>query len=251
MPDSIEPNSLRHVAIIMDGNSRWARDRGLPTIAGHRAGADRLKEILECCRQQQIQVITVFAFSSENWRRPKQEVGGLMSLFASSLRGYRKELVENDVQLRVIGRRDRFSDRLNKLILDVEKQTAKGSRVLVIAADYGGQWDIAQAARHMAEEAIAGKITPDQIDEDSLGQRICLNDLPDLDLLIRTGAETRVSNFLLWQLSYAELFFTPCYWPDFDTIWFNKALESYHSRQRRYGADSASVSSKKSQKALP
>lgn len=234
---SPQTDSLRHVAIIMDGNNRWAHDRGLPPLSGHNAGADRLKEILECCHNEDIEVLTVFAFSSENWKRPKQEVGGLMSLFASSLRRYRKQLVENDVSLRVIGRRDRFSDRLNKLITEVEKLTSGGSRTLVIAADYGGQWDIAQAARGLAEEVVAGKISLDQIDEKSLAEHICLSDLPPLDLLIRTGAETRVSNFLLWQLSYSELFFTPCYWPDFDRHWFQKAIQEFYSRQRRFGTN--------------
>lgn len=234
---ALETTPLRHVAVIMDGNNRWARDRGLPSLSGHQAGADRLKEIIECCKSEDIEVLTVFAFSSENWKRSKQEVGGLMSLFASSLRRYRKELIENDVRLRVIGRRDNFSDRLNKLITQVERQTAGGSRVLVIAADYGGQWDIVQAARTMAEEVAAGKITPDEITEERFGEAICLSDLPPLDLLIRTGAETRVSNFLLWQLSYAELFFTQCFWPDFDKHWFQKATREFHRRQRRFGTN--------------
>jgi undecaprenyl diphosphate synthase len=232
-----EPSSLRHVAIIMDGNNRWARDRGLPPLSGHQAGADRLKETLKAAKEEGIEVITVFAFSSENWKRSKQEVGGLMSLFASSLRRYRKQLLDDDVELRVIGRRDRFSDRLNKLIAQVESQTAGGSYKLVIAADYGGQWDIVQAARSMAEAVAAGEIKPTDIDEERFSKAICLSDLPPVDLLIRTGAETRISNFLLWQLSYAELYFSQCYWPDFDTSWFKKAIREFYRRQRRFGTN--------------
>ncbi len=236
-----QTNVLRHVAIIMDDNNRWARDRGLPSLSGHHAGADRLKEILRAAQDESIEVVTVFAFSSENWKRSKQEVGGLMSLFASSLRRYRKQLLDDDIELRVIGRRDRFSDRLNKLICQVEQQTAGGTNKLVIAADYGGQWDIVQAAQTMAKAVAAGEITPEDIDEERFGQAICLSDLPPLDLLIRTGAESRVSNFLLWQLSYAELYFAQCYWPDFDIHWFQKAVREFYRRQRRFGANPESA----------
>lgn len=245
---STETNDLHHVAIIMDGNNRWARDRGLPPLAGHQAGADRLRDVIDSCEKEGISVLTVFAFSSENWSRPKQEVGGLMSLFASSLRRYRKELVERNVRLKVIGRRDRFSARLNKLIAQVEEQTSKGSRTLVVAADYGGQWDIVQAARSLAEEVAAGKINPSDISEESFQEAVCLSEFPPLDLLIRTGAETRVSNFLLWQLSYAELFFSQCYWPDFDSHWFQKAVREYHRRQRRFGTNSPAVQAQKNMK---
>ena len=221
----------------MDGNNRWARDRDLPSLSGHQAGADRLQEVLRAAKDEGVEVVTVFAFSSENWKRSKQEVGGLMSLFASSLRRYRKQLLDDDVALRVIGRRDRFSDRLNKLITQVEQQTAGGKCTLVVAADYGGQWDIAQAARFMAESLAAGEIQASDINEESLAKVVCLSDLPPVDLLIRTGAETRVSNFLLWQIAYAELYFTQCFWPDFDTHWFQKAAREFHRRQRRFGAN--------------
>lgn len=245
---STETISLNHVAIIMDGNNRWARDRGLAPLAGHQAGADRLRDVIDSCEKEGISVLTVFAFSSENWSRSKQEVGGLMSLFASSLRRYRKELVERNVRLKVIGRRDRFSARLNKLIAQVEEQTAKGERTLVVAADYGGQWDIVQAARSLAEEVAAGKITPADITEESFQEAVCLSEFPPLDLLIRTGAETRVSNFLLWQLSYAELFFSQCYWPDFDSHWFQKAVREYHRRQRRFGTNPLAEQAQKNKK---
>ena len=236
---SESPNSLRHIAIIMDGNNRWARDRGLPSIAGHQAGADRLREVLGAAKEEGVEVVTVFAFSSENWKRSKQEVGGLMSLFASSLRRYRKQLIDDGVELRVIGRRDRFSARLNKLINEVENQTSGASRKLVVAADYGGQWDISQAAQSLAEQVAAGEIKPEEINEESIAEKLCLSDLPPVDLLIRTGAETRISNFLLWQISYAELYFSQCYWPDFDTQWLHKAVREFHRRQRRFGTNPA------------
>lgn len=231
---------LRHVAIIMDGNNRWAKDRDLKGIAGHQAGAERLQEIVEACKPHEIEVLTVFAFSSENWSRPKQEVKGLMSLFAASLRRYRVELKKQNVSLRVVGRRDRFSARLQKLIAEVEEHTAGCERTLVVAADYGGRWDIVNAARSMAEKAVAGELDIAQFDENTFNQYLCLSDLPEVDLLIRTGSEQRISNFLLWQLSYAELFFADCYWPDFDSAWFGKAIEAFYSRQRRFGNNPSS-----------
>lgn len=235
MADSTHP--LRHVAIIMDGNNRWAKDRGLAPLSGHQAGAERLREIIECCQQHDIEVLTVFAFSSENWKRSRQEVGGLMSLFSSSLKRYRKDLVEQNIRLQVIGRRDRFSQRLQKQIQDVEEATAAGQRTLVIAADYGGRWDIAQAAARLAGQVADGKITATEIDEVTLHSFTCLSDLPEPDLLIRTGAECRISNFLLWQLAYTELFFANCYWPDFDRAWFTKAIKEYRRRVRRFGTN--------------
>ena len=236
---SLEPEStispLQHVAIIMDGNNRWATEKRLKGIAGHQAGADRLQEIVEACRDHDIQVLTVFAFSSENWCRPKQEVKALMTLFAQSLRRYRSELKEQNVSLRVIGRRDRFSNKLQKLIEEVEQHTSGGDRTLVVAADYGGRWDMAQAMKRVADQVKEGAINPDQVDEDFAGQFLTLSDLPDVDLLIRTGAEKRISNFLLWQISYAELIFTECYWPDFDKEELANVIEEFYTRQRRFG----------------
>jgi len=236
---SIEPESaisqLQHVAIIMDGNNRWATEQRLRGISGHQAGADRPKEIVEACNDHEIQVLTVFAFSSENWSRPKQEVKALMTLFLQSLRRYRSELKEQNVCLRVIGRRDRFSTRLQKLIEDVERHTAGGKRTLVVAADYGGRWDMAQAMQKMAAEIQKGTINPDQIDEELAGKFLNLSDLPEVDLLIRTGSEKRISNFLLWQISYAELVFTECYWPEFGKQKFAQVVEEFYTRQRRFG----------------
>ena len=228
-------SQLRHVAIIMDGNNRWATQKRLKGITGHQAGADRLKEIVEACKDHDIEVLTVFAFSSENWRRPQQEVKALMTLFVKSLKRYRSELKEQNVSLRVIGRRDRFSDRLQKLIEEVEAYTAGGERILVVAADYGGRWDMTQAMQEIAAQVQEGSIKPQQIDEEYARQFLNLSDLPDVDLLIRTGAEKRISNFLLWQISYAELIFTDSYWPDFGKHEFAQVIEEFYTRQRRFG----------------
>ncbi len=225
-----------HVAIIMDGNNRWAKQRDLPGISGHRAGADKLKNLLESFTQfPQIKILTVFAFSSENWSRSKQEVGALMSLFYTSLKTYRKLLIKNDIQLRVIGDRTRFSERLKKLINAVEKDTQDGKFVLNIAADYGGRWDMAMAAKQMSQQVLDGNLKVEDINEQELGKYLQLSDLPDPDLLIRTGGDIRISNFMLWQLAYAEIYFANCYWPDFDVHWMKKALDVYYERNRRYG----------------
>lgn len=238
------PHPLRHIAIIMDGNNRWAKSRDLPSIAGHKAGAERLEEIVNACRELQLECLTVFAFSSENWKRPKQEVGGIMSLFATTLKKYRRDLVSQDVRLKVIGRRDRLSDRLNKLIDSVESETAAGKYHLNIAADYGGRWDIAEATRIVAEHVKNGELQPADITEELLAEHLSTSGLPDPDLLIRTGAECRISNFLLWQLSYTELHFSNCYWPDFDTSKFHQAIEEYYQRQRRFGTNPLSAAPK-------
>ena len=228
-------SQLRHVAIIMDGNNRWARENNKRGIVGHQTGAERLYNILEACEDHNIEVLTVFAFSSENWRRPKTEVTALMSLFSASLRRYRSELKQKGVSLKVIGRRDRFSARIQKQILDVEEHTQGQPRTLVVAADYGGRWDIVEAAKTIASKVRSGELFVDDIDEKQFDAETCLSGLPEVDLLIRTGSETRISNFLLWQLSYSELFFADCYWPDFDTDWLDKAVSVFYQRQRRFG----------------
>ncbi|MFM7272727.1 MAG: polyprenyl diphosphate synthase [Gammaproteobacteria bacterium] len=226
----------RHVAIIMDGNGRWARARGLPTLAGHRAGADVIRRHLDACRARGIAVLTLFAFSSENWRRPREEVRGLMALFIRYLRSEVQRMQRNGVRLRIVGERSRFPPRLARLMAEAEESTAGNAEItLVIAADYGGQWDVAQAARSLAEDAVAGRIDPAAIDARQLEARLSLADLPHPDLLVRTGGDHRISNFLLWQLAYAELHFTDCYWPDFDEARFDAALADFASRERRYG----------------
>lgn len=227
--------SLRHVAIIMDGNNRWAKQRGMPGVSGHKVGVERIRDVMSACQELNIQVLTVFAFSSENWRRPPIEVEALMSLFLLYLKNEAKALKKKNVALRVIGNRERFSPAIQKAIADAEKLTAGGLTTLVIAADYGGRWDIANAAKILAEKIVAGELTADAISEDLLEQHISMHDLPPLDLLIRTGGEVRISNFLLWQAAYAELYFSEKLWPDFDGEELKKAAESFHQRQRRFG----------------
>lgn len=228
-------NSLRHVAIIMDGNNRWAKQRGMAGVSGHKVGVERIRDVMAACQEVGVEVLTVFAFSSENWRRPPPEVEALMSLFLLYLKNEAKALKKKDVALRVIGNRERFSPSIQKSIVAAEELTRGGKTTLVIAADYGGRWDIAQAAKKMALQVAAGELDPAAITEDSLHEHTCLADLPPLDLLIRTGGEVRISNFLLWQCAYAELFFSDKLWPDFDGNELKKAANSFHERQRRFG----------------
>jgi undecaprenyl diphosphate synthase len=231
----VNGHPLRHVAIIMDGNSRWARVRGLRGISGHRAGVERVRDVLDSCMDHGVEIITLFAFSSENWQRPAEEVSGLMALFANYLRREQRELVRRDVRLRVVGSRNRFSPRLIRRIDRVEAATAGGNLLLNLAVDYGGRWDIARAARKLAEQVRAGELAPADIDENAVESRLCLAGMPPPDLCIRTAGEQRVSNFLLWQIAYSELYFADCYWPDFDGDQFNRAVDEYHRRQRRFG----------------
>ena len=227
----------RHVAIIMDGNGRWARARGLPAIAGHRAGVEVIRRHLDACLREGIEVLTLFAFSSENWARPREEVRGLMALFLRYLRSEVRELHRNGVRLRIIGDRGRFPARLGALMEESEAITAGNTALtLVIAADYGGRWDILQAARKLARDAAAGKIDPDAIGMADIEAGLTLADLPRPDLLIRTGGDHRISNFLLWQLAYTELYFSDCFWPEFDDAQLQAALRDYAQRERRFGA---------------
>jgi len=226
----------RHVAVIMDGNGRWARARGLPAVAGHRAGVEVIRKLLTACRENGVEVLTLFAFSSENWQRPRDEVRGLMALFMRYLRSEVRELHENGIRLRIIGDRARFAPRLRRLMEESESLTAGNAGfTLVIAADYGGQWDILQAARSLAADVAGGLLRPDDIGAAQLDARLSASDLPRPDLLIRTGGDHRISNFLLWQLAYTELYFTECFWPDFDAGEFALALRDYAARERRFG----------------
>lgn len=226
----------RHVAIIMDGNGRWAKSRGLARSLGHRAGVETVRMVVEQCLREGISVLTLFAFSSENWRRPKREVGLLFDLFTSTLQRHIKKLGSNGVRLRVIGNRSALPEKLQAKILDAETQTADNSALtLQIAANYGGRWDITNAARALAEEVAAGNLAPNEIDEQALGAQLSFSGLPEPDLLIRTGGERRISNFLLWQLAYAEMHFTDLLWPDFSEQDFVEALDRFRSRQRRFG----------------
>jgi undecaprenyl diphosphate synthase len=242
---TVNPGSspLRHVAVIMDGNNRWAKQRGLPGVAGHKKGVERVRDILDTCKKANIQVVTVFAFSSENWQRPAMEVNALMALFSTYLSNEKKKLKEENVSLRIIGDRSRFSAKLCKLIDDAEAFTAGGESILAIAADYGGRWDVTNAARKLAEACVRGEIAPSDINETLMNQTVCLGDLPPVDLLIRTGGEKRISNFLLWHAAYAELYFSDLYWPDFDVEAMQAAIADFYTRQRRFGLSGEQVSS--------
>ena len=238
LTDQLPLSSPRHIAIIMDGNNRWAKQRGLSGIAGHKAGVERLRDMLEGCREHGVDVLTVFAFSSENWNRPAAEVGGLMSLFDHYLSSEARRLKRENVRLKVIGDRNKFDKKLLKAIEKAELLTCEGEQTFNIAADYGGRWDIVNAARDVAEAVKCGDIAPESIDESLFDSYTSLSDLPSVDLLIRTGGESRVSNFLLWQIAYAELYFSDLLWPDFDRRALNDAIADFASRERRFGLTS-------------
>ncbi len=226
----------RHVAVIMDGNGRWAKSRGLPRIAGHRKGVERVRDMVSGCIEKGVKHLTLFAFSSENWRRPPQEVQLLMDLFLGALENEIKKLHKNNVRFRVIGDIARFGEKIISRIRQAETLTQENQVLtLTIAANYGGRWDIAQACARLAHRAKLGEIDPANITEENIRAFLCLADAPEPDLFIRTGGEQRVSNFLLWQLAYTEMYFTPVLWPDFDQAQFEQALASYAGRQRRFG----------------
>lgn len=226
----------RHVAIIMDGNGRWAKGRKLPRIAGHRSGVDSVRKIVRACGKHKVDVLTLFAFSSENWRRPKREVTLLMELFIRALQQEIKSLNKNNVRLRVIGDLAALPAKLQKLITTSEETTKDNTGLtLVIASNYGGRWDITQASQQVAQKVADGVLKPEEITEELLQEHTCISDLPEPDLFIRTGGEKRISNYLLWQLAYTELFFTDKLWPDFNEVDFAEAIDSFAGRQRRFG----------------
>ena len=231
-----------HVAIIMDGNGRWARKRALPRKAGHRAGVKSVRESVETAAQRGVRYLTLFAFSSENWSRPRDEVSSLMKLFFEALEREVRELHKNDVRVRFIGDRDQLQTGLVEKIEEAESLTADNQGLrLLIAVSYGGRWDIVGAARRVAEQAARGELEPEQIDESTLASEMQLAGIPDPDLLIRTGGEQRISNFLLWNLAYAELYFTDNLWPDFRAPDFDAAIAHFARRQRRFGHTSEQV----------
>jgi len=228
------PPVPRHVAIIMDGNGRWAKARGKPRVFGHTRGVDAVRASLQACGERGIEYLTLFAFSSENWRRPPDEVSTLMKLFVSALRREVNKLVELGVRMRVVGDLSAFDAELRNLIAESEQKTERNARLhLTICANYGGRWDIAQAARRAAQESAAEG--SGSLAEEDIARHLALSFAPDPDLLIRTGGERRISNFLLWQLAYSELHFTDVLWPDFDAAELDRALAWYATRQRRFG----------------
>ena len=236
---SIKQLVPKHVAIIMDGNGRWAKQRGKARTSGHKAGAEAVRRAVAFARRNGIESLTLFAFSSENWNRPATEVSLLMELFMSVLKKEVVKLDENNIQLRIIGDKSRFSKRLQKQIAQAEEKTAGNDQLtLNIAANYGGQWDITQACRTLAKKVEDGDLTAEEITEEALADNLMLSDQATPDLLIRTGGEHRISNFLLWQLAYAELFFTPVLWPDFDDTTFAEAINDFAQRERRFGLTS-------------
>ncbi len=226
----------RHVAVIMDGNGRWAEARGLPREKGHEAGAEAVRAVLRAARDQGVRYLTLYAFSVENWSRPRQEVSALMSLLRRFLKGHERDLHEQQTRLRILGRRSDLPQAVDGALRRVEKATAcYPDRQLIVALSYGGRTELAEAARRIAEEAVSGRLRPEAIDEDTLARHLYLPDVPDPDLIVRTSGELRLSNFLLWQAAYSEFYVTPVLWPDFREGDFDAAIEAYRGRQRRFG----------------
>ncbi|MGR8947162.1 MAG: isoprenyl transferase [Gammaproteobacteria bacterium] len=229
-------NLPKHIAIIMDGNGRWAKQRQLPRIAGHRAGVENVRVIVRRCAELGIEALTLFAFSSENWRRPPREVSLLLDLFVVALEQEVEKLHDNNVRLKIIGDTLAFPKKLQARIEAAEALTDANTGLnLSIAANYGGRWDIVRAVQNLAARVKRGELLPEDITESDISEHVCLSSLPVPDLFIRSGGEQRISNYLLWQLAYTELYFTEALWPDFDSDAFEAALESYQSRERRFG----------------
>jgi undecaprenyl diphosphate synthase len=238
-------DSPQHVAIIMDGNGRWARSRGMPRVAGHRASVKVVRKIIEECAKRGVRYLTLFAFSSENWSRPADEVGVLMGLFLDALVREVADLHRNQVRLRFIGDRESLGHELKDRMRDAEALTASNTGLgLMVAVAYGGRWDIAQACRSLAADVQSGKITVADIADEQIAARLALAGIPDPDLLIRTGGEQRISNFLLWNLAYTELYFSDALWPEFSPAHLQAAFEHFAQRERRFGKTSAQVAAK-------
>ncbi len=232
------PDVPRHIAIIMDGNGRWAKRRLMPRVAGHRKGVEALRGVIRSCAERGVSHLTVFAFSSENWRRPQEEVTLLMELFLRALENEVARLHENDIRFRVIGDLSGFSERIQTLIRDAEALTRNNTRLtFTVAANYGGRWDVVQAVKRL----MAAGVAADEVNEAALAKQLSVAELPEPDLFIRTGGEQRISNFLLWQLAYTELYFTDTLWPDFDAAALDQAIASYRTRERRFGRTSEQV----------
>ncbi len=239
VPDA--PRVPRHVAIIMDGNGRWATKRFLPRVAGHVKGVDAVRTVVEACIERGIEYLTVFAFSSENWRRPEEEVSLLMKLFVTALEREVAKMHANNIRLKVVGDLSRFGDKLQEMIANAERKTANNTRLTVtVCANYGGRWDIMQAIGKMVSEHPG--VT--DFSEEQLAPYLSMAYAPEPDLFIRTGGEERISNFLLWQLAYTELYFTDTYWPDFNAERLDEAIASYQGRERRFGRTGDQVANK-------
>jgi undecaprenyl diphosphate synthase len=222
----------RHVAIVMDGNGRWAKKRFMPRFFGHKQGVDALVRTVQACADRGVKYLTVFAFSSENWKRPTEEVSGLMSLVLVAVSKYLTKLAKEGVRIRIVGDRDAVSDKVRQAWDQAEGATAHNSRItLSVAFNYGGRWDVVQACR----QAMRAGVTPEELDEAKLSQFMAMNFAPDPDLFIRTGGEVRISNFLLWQVAYSEFFFTDCLWPDFGEAELDAAIRAFAARERRFG----------------
>jgi len=228
-----DPNVPRHVAIVMDGNGRWAKKRYLPRFFGHKAGVDSLVKVINAAADRGVEYLTVFAFSSENWKRPEDEVSGLMGLVIVAVTKYLAKLAKDGVRIVIVGDREAVSDRLRAAWAEAETATQHNTRItLSVAFNYGGRWDVVQACK----QAVAAGLTPDEVTEERLSGYMAMRHAPDPDLFIRTGGEVRISNFLLWQVAYSELVFTDCLWPDFDEAALDAALADYARRDRRFGA---------------
>ena len=225
-----------HIAVIMDGNGRWANAKGLSRIAGHKQGVDSVKSLIRSCLEHQIPYLSLFAFSSENWDRPRTEVDALMELFGNALETQTRKLNENGVRLRLLGDLSKFSDRIRGLAQQAIEETKENDKlVLSVAVNYGGRWDITQATKKLAQQVAEGKLAVDEIDETMLGEQLSTLGVPDPDLFIRTSGEYRISNFMLWQAAYSEFYFTDTLWPDFGPEQFTEALMMYTDRDRRFG----------------
>ena len=226
----------RHVAIIMDGNGRWAQRRFQPRVFGHKAGVKSVRNAVRFAGKNGVEVLTLYAFSSENWRRPEQEVSVLMELFITVLSGEVKRLHQNNICLKIIGDTSRFNDKLQSKIRDAENLTAANTGLLLnVAANYGGRWDIVDTAKRLAEKVKRGELQTEDIDQDVFSAHTCLAGVPDPDLMIRTGGDHRISNFLIWQAAYTELYFTETLWPDFNDAVFTDAIHCFQQRERRFG----------------
>ncbi len=231
-----------HIAIVMDGNGRWARAKNRPRFMGHKKGVEAVREIVKTCFELNVECLSLFAFSSENWKRPEEEIKHLMGLFMLALDREAKALAKNNVQLKVVGDLSSFSEKLQAKIKQVEELTAQSTGLkLIVAANYGGRWDITQATQKLALKIESGEIKPDSISEEDITKSVTTTGIPDPDLFIRTGGEKRISNFLIWQMAYAELYFTDILWPDFNAEHLKTAIQDYSSRQRRFGKTSEQV----------